>query len=337
MAICVAALLVAACSSSTPIETPTPKPTLGATVTELIVALGGSDAELRLEAAQRLGSLGDPAAVRPLAAAAVQEDQDVAMAAIPALAAIGGEEATDALIALTGSIPEDDDYDGEDRFVAAIEGLGVVRGAAAVARLLALKVDEAVEGAAWLAVDAILERMTAADVAAIAAALEDGDTALRLEAIDCLGAIGGPGAAEALIGQVASKDEEVRIAAIEALGEAGDRMATATLVKALKDKDLYYAASAALVEIYRDDAAPLLKYLKAKSTVKVYFALIRIGQDDTEDALVTALQKYGTKDMAVDYLNCGNAKLEKAARRWAAAHGYTVITLPGGASVTWGS
>jgi len=336
-AICIAALLVvAACSSGTPTETPTARPTVGTTSTELIAALSDSDAEIRLAAAERLAKVGDATAVPALARATLDDETEVALAAVEALAAIGGDGATDALVALTATIPEFGHWEAEDRFVAAIEALGRVRGAAAIGRLLELAVDEEMRGTAWLAVDEAVEGLTAADVPAVAAALDHEATAVRLEAIACLGTIGGSDAAEALIGQVGSSDPEIRMAAIDALGEAGDAEATATLVKALSDDDALAAASHALVEIYRDDATPLLKYLKSKGTVKVYFALIRIGQKGTEEALVTALGKFGSKDMAVDYLNCGNAKLEKAARAWASKHGYTVITLPGGSSVTWG-
>jgi HEAT repeat protein len=335
-AICVAAVLVAACSTSTPTEAPTARPTLGATIPELIAALSDSDPEIRLEAAERLGTIGDPQAVPALADAALDDDIDVALAAIAALASIGGDDATGALVDLTATVPDDGDYEAEDRLVAAIVALGRVGGAVAIARLLELKVDEDMGGTAWMAVDEAVEALSADDVSAVAAALGHDETAVRLEAIACLGAIGGPDAVEALIDQVGSKDPEIRMAAIDALAEAGDPKATATLVKALSDDDAFAAASRALVEIHRADASPLLKYLKSKSTRKVYYPLIRIGQKGTEDALVTALGKYGYKDMAVDYLNCGNATLEKAARRWASRHGYTVITLPGGSSVTWG-
>jgi hypothetical protein len=81
----------------------------------------------------------------------------------------------------------------------------------------------------------------------------------------------------------------------------------------------------------------LLRYLESESTVVVYLAIIRIGQSNTERALVTALNTFGYEQMAVDYLNCGNATLDKAARAWAAKHGYVVYTTPGGGGqVTWG-
>ena len=54
--------------------------------------------------------------------------------------------------------------------------------------------------------------------------------------------------------------------------------------------------------------------------------------------LIKALNAYGNKQMAEDFLNRGNSRLEEAARRWATAHGYTVIKLPsGGTRPAWGS
>ena len=60
-----------------------------------------------------------------------------------------------------------------------------------------------------------------------------------------------------------------------------------------------------------------------------YAYYIRLGRAGSEDVLMRALNKHGGKDMAVDYLNCGNDTLEQAAQDWAANHGYEVYTTPG--------
>jgi hypothetical protein len=42
--------------------------------------------------------------------------------------------------------------------------------------------------------------------------------------------------------------------------------------------------------------------------------------------------------MCVDYLNCGNDKLDRAGRNWAQRHGYSVNTTYGTyGGPTWGS
>ena len=128
----------------------------------------------------------------------------------------------------------------------------------------------------------------------------------------------------------------MRGAAIGDLALVGGSRATPALVNALAVKQTFGAATAALVQIYAADATPLLRYLKSAKTVRVFRPIIRIGQAGTEGALSTALAKFGYKSTALDYLNCGNTALDKAAHRWASRHGYVVYSVPGGgADVTW--
>jgi hypothetical protein len=51
-----------------------------------------------------------------------------------------------------------------------------------------------------------------------------------------------------------------------------------------------------------------------------YLFFIRKGKTGTEDLLIQALDKYGYDMMASDYQNCGNAKLQEAAKRWSEKH-----------------
>jgi HEAT repeat protein len=172
---------------------------------------------------------------------------------------------------------------------------------------------------------------------AIVPMLKSSASEVRLAAIEALGTLGDPAATDALVKLLKDKDVKVRTAAAKALGELGDRDATKALVASLKDAKLSAAAALALAKLYKDDPDKLLPYLKAKATVGVYYGLIRIGADSTIPGLVKALNSFGTKDMAVDYLNCGSTKLEDAAHAWAKKHGYEVVTQPGGGSVQWGS
>lgn len=96
-------------------------------------------------------------------------------------------------------------------------------------------------------------------------------------------------------------------------------------------------ASILIAKACRGNADKLLPYLNNEETVTVYFALIKIGRKGTEEALIEALNKFGYKRMAEDYLNCGNKKLEDAARQWAEEHGYEVVTGRGLPRVVWGS
>jgi hypothetical protein len=109
------------------------------------------------------------------------------------------------------------------------------------------------------------------------------------------------------------------------------------LMEALKSKDqnVRFGAADSLVLIQKADPAlvsDLMAALEESDTKFIagnYPFYIRLGLAGTEDTLSRALDKNGTKDMCVDYLNCGNDKLAMAAESWAHKHGYTVITTPG--------
>jgi HEAT repeat protein len=49
---------------------------------------------------------------------------------------------------------------------------------------------------------------------------------------------------------------------------------------------------------------------------QTYLIFIHWGEPNSEDELIEALQEFGDKDMAVDYLHCGNRKLEDAGYAW---------------------
>jgi HEAT repeat protein len=116
-----------------------------------------------------------------------------------------------------------------------------------------------------------------------------------------------------------------------------------TLALGSDDRDVRFAAADALVQI--ENTAPEsvgalttdLDKENLKSVATNYAYYIRLGQAGSEQILIRALNKYGDKEMALDYLNCGNSTLDEAARKWAANHGYTVYTTPGSASgPQWG-
>lgn len=314
-------------AAPTPMPTPTPAP--------LADRLSDPDPAVRLAAVQELAGLNDPTTVAALVDASQDPDQDVAVAAIAYLGSVGGPESTTALLALAKTIPDGSDADASARFEAAVTSLNQVHGTAAVVRLLEIAVAE---GAGNPTSGCALTAPGPADVTSLAKALGHADAAVRLESIACLAVIGDTASVDLLVKQIASTNATVRAAAISTLGDVGSTRATSALIKALGNSKTFDDASSALAQIYDADATPLLKYLKAAKTVKVYAPIIRIGQAGTESALITALNKFGYKDMAVDYLNCGSAKLDKAAHTWATRHGYVVYTVPGGGggSVVWG-
>jgi hypothetical protein len=69
-----------------------------------------------------------------------------------------------------------------------------------------------------------------------------------------------------------------------------------------------------------------------------YQFFIERGEKGSEAALIMALEKYGSRQMAEHFLNCGNDLLEEAARKWAEAHGYTITSSLYGVDIPiWGS
>ena len=108
--------------------------------------------------------------------------------------------------------------------------------------------------------------------------------------------------------------------------------AVSSLMSAMRSKDYNTRMRAADVLIDMQRTKPeLVKPLTAALQqgdlgfiADSYAFYIRLGQEGTEDVLTRALNAHGGKQMALDYLNCGNNKLDAAARDWAARHGYRV-------------
>jgi hypothetical protein len=70
----------------------------------------------------------------------------------------------------------------------------------------------------------------------------------------------------------------------------------------------------------------------------VYFVFVQKGAAGSEDILIEALDKAGNKNMAETFLNCGNFRLEQAAREWGSKHGYKIESASSGLGRTrWGS
>jgi uncharacterized protein len=117
---------------------------------------------------------------------------------------------------------------------------------------------------------------------------------------------------------------------------------TTVLVDALNDTrvDVRKNAASMLSELpdHRATVA-LLAVLKEGDTAVIamlddYF--IRLGVAGSEDALIRALYANGNRSMAVDFLNCGNSRLEEAANVWARTNGYTITKQLGGRYARWG-
>lgn len=84
----------------------------------------------------------------------------------------------------------------------------------------------------------------------------------------------------------------------------------------------------------------LLASLKQRDLAVIavaYSFFIQRGKPGSEDALIQALNSYGSKEMAQAYLNCGNSALKQAGENWAGAHSYAITSSRGWGTAQWGS
>jgi HEAT repeat protein len=101
----------------------------------------------------------------------------------------------------------------------------------------------------------------------------------------------GQPAVEPLIAVLHDDNRHARFLAAEALSNMTDPRADKALTDALHEGNSPAIAGASLFFIFR-------------------------GEPGSEDALIEALDQYGDEQMANLFLNCGNPKLEAAARAW---------------------
>jgi hypothetical protein len=196
-------------------------------------------------------------------------------------------------------------------------------------------------------------------------AVKDPSSSVRLAALAILNRTPGADSIPALREVLKDKDSDVRRAAAEALGNLGDRDSIPALREALKDedRDLRPAAAEALLmlgeypksvsqmvelaassgaygmlEVLWPEAKPrLLAGLWSEHEIDwAASALLHLGHQETIPALIEALHRHGTVEIAQWYLKSGEPSLEAAARRWAGAHRYTIRSVPGSPAVGWG-
>jgi len=82
---------------------------------------------------------------------------------------------------------------------------------------------------------------------------------------------------------------------------------------------------------------PFQTYLYIVARNRNYQSFIKRGQSITQNLLISSLFAFGSEEVAVDFLNCRNPLLGKAAREWAKQHGCQIVTTPGYPAVLWGS
>jgi hypothetical protein len=174
----------------------------------------------------------------------------------------------------------------------------------------------------------------------------DSDPLIRKAAASALGDYRIVHAVEALLLLLRDANAKVRLSAIRALGEIGDTRAIPYLTKILCTEEEHGGfrseAVTALSKIKHDDAIDALAYAladgslgwvaeqelrrinmygfvtkNAKDISKSEKYLKVISKGESIGLLSLALHKYGNKEMAEDFLNCGNEMLRRGAERWA--------------------
>jgi len=345
----------------------------------LIKALKDKNPWLRSGAAEALGKIGDARAVEPLITALEDGDSRVQCKAAEALGEIDDARAVKPLInALDNenifadlSISSDKRSDVQ---IAAAEALEKI-GEPAVEPLINALGKSSSRSFNWRISD-VLEKIGEPAVEPLIDALKDGKWMVRLTAADALGKIGDARAVEPLITAMKAERPHQCGGEILALGRIGDARAVEPLVAMLKEKEpsaVHSAAKAlgmigepaveplidalangnALAQGYAAEALgeindaraveALIAALKDGNTniiAGAYRFFIRKGIPGTENVLIRVLNSYGDKEMALDFLNCGNSKLEQPARTWARRNDYIITTSSENAKADhprWGS
>jgi HEAT repeat protein len=242
-----------------------------------------------------------------------------------------------------------DALNSKDDFVPVDEAIALGKiGSPAVEPLIAALNDESwfIQSSAILALGEIGD---ARAVEPLIAALNDQDRRIRYRAAKALGEIGDARAVEPLIAALNDQDRSVREGLTEALGEIGDARAAEPLIAALKDKDLKIIKGAYKFFIRRGKPGSepiLINALNSNYSITNY-GFTEIGQKGRgfwkicvrRGTLGVELEPifwnvpkstYYGLTMAIDFFNCGNSKLKKAACRWAWIHDCSNLLRSGG-------
>src|SRR5205823_6373110 len=154
-----------------------------------------------------------------------------------------------------------------------------------------------------------------------------------------LGKIKDGHAVDALIIGLNDRDLTVRYRSAQSIGELKDPRAVDSLSMALAGNkpDQYvdvwrhhesgtvrsmiaYALESIGNAPAKEKLLEALRNSDAEVVAGAYRFFIRRGNQDAESALVRGLERYGTKEMALDYLNCGNSLLVREGEIWARRH-----------------
>ena len=164
--------------------------------------------------------------------------------------------------------------------------------------------------------------------------LEDWHAPLREGAAFALGRTGGPQAIDALVGGLA--DWRSGAACADALARLQWKPRTDAervhLLFARHDRAAL-KADAAMPAVVRAD----IETGDARALQAAILMVVGLGRTELEPALISRLDRQGTRPVAEMLLNSGDATLAEAARRWGARRGLVVRTDVAMGSIGWGA
>lgn len=166
---------------------------------------------------------------------------------------------------------------------------------------------------------------------------DQNDWFLMQDAVDTLAKSNAPRAMELLNSGLDSEFADKVCA--EAISKIDD---VATLIEALKCKndDVRYIIAKSLGAKNDDTSRSRLDEALEQGDVAViggaYRYFLGLRKPGSESLLISALTEYGDIDMAQDFMNCGNQRLEGAATKWAVDHSVPIEITNGVSATPWG-
>ncbi|MDP6179237.1 MAG: HEAT repeat domain-containing protein [Desulfatiglandales bacterium] len=132
----------------------------------------------------------------------------------------------------------------------------------------------------------------------------------------------------------------IQLEAIRSLGKIGEEALPSLISTMLNHQDLEFRKEAAekimdikgvqfVIDVLKDDNS--LEVIR-----EVHGYVIAVGECDTEDVLIGALNAYGEINMARDFSGSKNLKLEKAAETWMKSKGYKSLSEKPKTGPRWG-
>jgi len=171
----------------------------------------------------------------------------------------------------------------------------------------------------------------------LVSALKDRNTQVRKNAAIALGEIRSVRAVKPLVAAFRDNDQLVRACAGTSLVKIGPP-AVLPLISILKDNDPFVPALAAVtLSVIHDPQArqALMGALSEQNTKVILGAhtlFLKLGVPGSEAALIQTLTKFPNREMAEEFQNSGNPRLQQAAAAW--AHKYKEWLAP---PHTWGA